>query len=85
MNMLEALRRCKGTSRKVRPVCWRTMNPDHWIQYVGGNGGFFAEYGTMEEMPHALRLARRDEFLGDWEFVETASSSAGPAGEKDVK
>lgn len=68
--MLEALRLCQG-GWKVRPVCWRATNPDHWLQFVDTkDGGFFVEFGKHEEIPHALRLSRKAEFLGEWEIVE---------------
>jgi hypothetical protein len=67
MNIVEALRLCKDGGRRVRPLAWRSRNPAHWIEW---RQGFFVEGGTYMEIPHALRLQREDEFLGDWEFFE---------------
>ncbi len=73
MTIIEALGLCQS-GHLVRPVCWRTRNAGHWIEAIPtparGEGCFFAEHGTMEEIPHALRLCHPSEFLGDWETVE---------------
>jgi len=66
MNITKALgRSCRG--HKVRPTTWRTINPDHWIEF---RHHVFVECGKMEEIPHALRLMHPDEFLGEWETIE---------------
>jgi hypothetical protein len=72
MNIIEALNLCADCGHKVRPVSWRTLNPDHWIEAIAALTPecFFVEKGRMEEMPHALRLQHQDEFLGEWEVVE---------------
>ncbi len=73
MNLIEALGLCQSGHR-VRPVCWRTLNPGHWIESwptpSHKDPCIFAEHGTMQEMPHALRLQFPPEFLGEWETVE---------------
>ncbi len=73
MNIIEALGLCQS-GHLVRPVCWRTLNTGHWIEAIPtptcGEACFFAEHGTMEEIPHSLRLARAREFFGEWETVE---------------
>ena len=69
MNMLDALRLCHRDGKRVRPVKWRTLNPDHWIECRASTRQFFVECGTMEEFPHALRLADVEEFLVPWEEV----------------
>ncbi len=70
MTIIEALALAKQ-GRKVRPVCWRTLNPDHWIEAIRNSAGdrntVFVERGEMEEIPHALRLSFASEFLGEWE------------------
>lgn len=73
MNMIEALRLCQGGGWRVRPVCWQRTNPNHWVELRGGRlvPAVFVESGSREEMPHALRLSTPDEFLGEWETVET--------------
>jgi hypothetical protein len=71
MDMLEALNLCKGGGHRVRPVVWRDINPRHWIEArTIGVHTTFVEFGTMEEMAHALRLQHDTEFLGEWEVVE---------------
>lgn len=65
MTIIEAISLCMS-GHKVRPLTWRTLNPDHWIEY---RQHIFVECGTMEEIPHALRLMHPDEFLGEWETM----------------
>jgi hypothetical protein len=67
MNIIHALTLCRDDGRRARPVCWREINPSHWIIF---RSGIFLEHGEREEMPHALRLMRPEEFLGEWEIVE---------------
>jgi hypothetical protein len=68
MNILEALRLCKDGGHRVRPILWRSLNPDHWIEArKHGAVVFFVECGAWEEIPHALRLSRPEEFLDEWE------------------
>lgn len=70
MNISEAMRLCADQGKKVRPLIWWRSNPDHWIESrVTKAGVMFVECGAMEEIPHALRLQYRDEFLGSWEEV----------------
>ncbi len=73
MNIIEALGLCKS-GHKVRPVCWRTLNAGHWVESIPtpchSEPCVFVEAGTLEEMPHALRLSLPPEFLGDWEVVD---------------
>ncbi len=72
MTIIEALKLCQ-TGAKVRPVCWRKVNPQHWVEYVRMEtppSGAFAEGGTTEEIRHALRLSFPAEFLGEREVVE---------------
>jgi len=70
MNIIEALRLCRS-GHKVRPVCWRGGNPGQWVEVRGpASAPFFVEHGTTQEIPHALRLAIPDEFLGEWETLE---------------
>lgn len=66
MNIIEAIGLCES-GHKVRPVSWRTINPHHWVEF---RCHVFVEFGSREEMPHALRLQHPDEFLGEWETVE---------------
>jgi len=73
MTILEALTACKAGT-KVRPVCWANLNPYHWVEArprtgCPGQYTIFVEVGTMEEMPHALRLQHESEFLGEWEVM----------------
>lgn len=68
MNIIQALILCQDDGHRVRPVCWRKINPDHWLIF---RGGLFVEHGEWEEMPHALRLTLPAEFLGEWEIVES--------------
>ncbi len=76
MNIIEALTRCKSGSR-VRPVVWGEINLHHWVESRRydttdpGTHTIFCECGSIEEIPHALRLNRDDEFLGPWEVLET--------------
>ncbi len=74
MNIIEALNLCKGGGHKVRPVCWRTLNPGCWVEAIHTPAHdpdyIFVEKGAMQEMPHALRLQFPTEFLGEWEVVE---------------
>jgi hypothetical protein len=72
VNLIEALKRCQEGQR-VRPVCWRTLNPGHWVEALptplSADPCIFVEKGAREEMPHALRLQFPTEFLGEWEVV----------------
>lgn len=68
MEMKEALNLCMS-GHKVQPTCWHVTNPRHWIIY-NDQSQIFLEHGSLEEIPHALRLMTPDEFLGDWEVVE---------------
>lgn len=72
MNIIEALRACQSGAF-VRPCCWRAVNPERWVQAITtpsrAEPCFFAEHGTMEEIPHALRLSLPSEFFGAWEVV----------------
>ena len=74
MNLIEALNLCQHGGHRVRPTCWRTLNPGHWIEAVPtphhSGPCIFAEHGTYQEIPHILRLQFPPEFLGDWETVE---------------
>ena len=74
MDIIEALNLCHGGGHRVRPVCWRTLNPGHWVEAMPSPSHdppyFFVEKGEMEEMPHALRLQFPTEFLGEWEVYE---------------
>lgn len=70
MTILEALALCKS-GHLVRPVCWRKLNPRCWIEFHSTGGPInFVECGVLQEIPHALRLEREEEFLGEWEVVE---------------
>ncbi len=73
MNIIKALNLCKS-GHKVRPVCWRTLNAGCWVEAIetphSKESHIFVEKGTMQEMPHALRLQFPPEFLGQWETVE---------------
>ncbi len=68
MTIVEALGLCMS-GHTVRPVCWRKTNIGCWLTYIDTRC-LFVENGTMQEMPHALRLSTPDEFLGEWEVVE---------------
>jgi hypothetical protein len=74
MNLIEALTLCRETGARVRPVCWRTLNPNHWVERIvtpaHSEPCIFVEKGEREEIPHALRLQFPSEFLGKWEEVE---------------
>ena len=74
MTIIEALNLCQHGGHRVRPVCWRTSNPDHWIEGRGGRvlDFIFVECGSMEELPHPLRLQSPAEFLGEWETVQVS-------------
>lgn len=70
MTITEAIRLAKS-GHKVRPICWRDINPYHWLESRELMGEVvFVECGAFEEMPHALTLFREGEFLGEWEVVE---------------
>lgn len=64
MTIIEALQLCQYGGHKVRPVCWQITNSRHWVEYRFEH---FAEFGEREEIPHTLRLATSEEFLGEWE------------------
>lgn len=64
MTITEALTAARDRGMRVRPVIWRQWQSLDWIEYGRGH---FIERGEMQEIPHALRLSREEEFLGEWE------------------
>lgn len=73
LGIVEALLLCQDRGKRVRPVCWRTLNAVCWVEALPtphhDEPCIFIEKGLTQEMPHALRLQFPPEFLGKWEVV----------------
>lgn len=69
MTIFQALKKAKENGLKVRPVSWREMNPQNWIESgtdLYGETRFY-EDGPEEEIPHSPLLCTEEELLGPWE------------------
>lgn len=66
MDMLSALRLCRDTGARVRPVAWRETQRHCWVEYHGGR--FYERSRFSERVP--IRLTYEDDLLGEWEVSE---------------
>lgn len=73
MDMLEAIRLCLHGGHRVRPVAWRELSPDRWVERkeVGGR-----TLVVLSMTRHGRRvtdwlvLSTEDEYLGEWEVID---------------